>query len=66
MTFHHASSITVGTGNEDTARKMVKALKCGSVPDAEDIRSRQKARAPLRQARRDPCAAWCGSRDHGP
>ena len=31
-----------GTGNEDTVRKMVQALKCGSVPDAEDIRARQK------------------------
>ena len=37
-----AAVATDGTGNEDTARKMVQALKCGTVPDAEEIRTRQK------------------------
>ena len=38
-----AAVASAGTGNEDTARKMVQALKCGTVPDAEEIRTRQKA-----------------------
>ncbi len=38
-----AAVATAGTGNEGTAGKMVKALKCGTVPDAEDIRARRRA-----------------------
>ena len=38
-----AAVASAGTGNEDTARQMVKALKFGTVPEAQDIRSRQKA-----------------------
>ena len=38
-----AAVASAGTGNEDTARKMVQALECGTVPDAEEIRTRQKA-----------------------
>ena len=34
---------SAGTGNEATARKMVEALKRGTVPEAQEIRSRQQA-----------------------
>ena len=37
-----AAVASAGTGNEDTAQKMVKALKCGRVPQADEIRTRQK------------------------
>ena len=38
-----AAVASTGTASEDTARKMVKALKFGAVPEAQDIRSRQMA-----------------------
>ena len=43
QTVARAAVASDGTSNEDTARKMVQALKCGTVPDAEEIRTRQKA-----------------------
>ena len=38
-----AAVVSEGTGNEGTARKMVAALKCGTVPAAADIRAAQGA-----------------------
>ncbi len=38
-----AAVVSAGTRNEDTARKMVQALTCGTVPAAESIRAERTA-----------------------